>query len=214
MSFKEVRLDIKISYDSQGGPSYKTTVVELPSGQEFRRGWWANGRKKWRIKKELLSRTEVKNLEAFFRNMKGKLFGFRIRDWNSYLIVDEPVGILTNTAGQLQFRYIEPITNSIEIQKITKPVLVADVNNSVDSDLYSPDIVLKRNGTVWPSSGNWTLNRTTGVVTYTVSQAGQAITWSGSYDWPVRLDTDEAMFHREAADIHDWSDISLIELKQ
>lgn len=214
MSFKEVRLDMKISYESESGPTYKTSIIELPSGQEFRRGWWSTGRKKWRIKKELLSRSDIKSLEVFFRAMRGRLFGFRVRDWNSYLAVDEPVGALTNTTGQLQLRYLEPVTNTVELQKITKPVLSANINNTVSSDLYSPDITLKRNGVAWPSSGNWTLNRTTGVVTYNVSQAGQTIVWSGSYDWPVRFDTDEAMFRREALDIHDWSDISLIELKQ
>lgn len=214
MSFKEVRLDIKISYEGESGPSYKTSIIELPSGQEFRRGWWANGRKKWRIKKELLSRTDVKALESFFRIMRGRLYGFRIRDWNSYLAVDEPVGALTSTSGQLQLKFLEPITNSIELQKITKPVLSANVNNTLSSDYYSPDISLKRNGVAWASAGNWTLNRNTGEITYNTSQFGQTITWSGSYDWPVRFDTDEAMFHRASLDIHDWSDISLIELKQ
>lgn len=214
MSFKEVRLDIKISYESEGGPTYKTSIIELPSGQEFRRSWRANGIKKWRIKKELLTRLDVKYLETFFRTMRGRAFGFRMRDWNSYIAVDEPVGLLTNTTGQLQIRFLEPVTNSVEIQKITKPVLSANIDNNTSSLSYSPDISLKRNGVAWASSGNWTLDRTTGIVTYNASQAGQTITWSGSYDWPVRFNTDEAMFQREALDIHDWSDISLIELKQ
>lgn len=214
MSFKEVRLNIKISYDSESGPTYKTSIIELPSGQEFRRGWWSSGRKKWRIKKELLSREDTKELENFFRAMRGKLYGFRVRDWNSYLALDAPVGTITNLTGQLQIRFTEPVTGTSETQKITKPVLLADVNNSSGSDLYSPDITLKRNGVNWPSTGNWSLNRTTGVITYNASQAGNTITWSGSYDWPVRFDSDEAMFHREALDIFDWSDITLIELKQ
>lgn len=66
MSFKEVRLDMKKSLTKvRVGFTYKTSIIELPSGQEFRRGWWSTGRKKWRIKKELLSRSDVKALEVF-----------------------------------------------------------------------------------------------------------------------------------------------------
>lgn len=214
MIFREVRMDMRISYESESGPTYRTTIIDLPNGQEFRRGWWSSGRKKWRIKKELLSREDVRNLENFFRAMRGRLFGFRIRDWNSYLAVNETLDPLTPTTAQLRITYRELVTGVIEFQNILKPVLLANVNNSSSSDTFSPDITLRRNGVAWPSAGNWTLNRATGVVTYNVSQTGQTILWSGSYDWPVRFATDEAMFNREALDIHDWSDITLIELKQ
>lgn len=214
MSFKEVRFDMFISYKGESGPMYKTTITELPSGQEFRRAWWANGRKKAVITRELLDRDEVAYLESFFRNMKGRLYGFRFRDWNSYLAEDAPVGVISDTSGQLQIIYSEPVTSSQEIRKITKPVLLSDVENDIGSDNYSPDITLKRNGTDWPALGNWTLDRTTGILTYASSQAGNTITWSGSYDLPVRFDEDVALFAREALDIYDWSNISLIELKQ
>lgn len=214
MAFKEVRLNIYISYDSQSGPSYKTSVIELPSGAEQRIGWWTTGRKQWKIKKELLSRADILELETFFRTMKGKLHGFRLRDWLSYKQVDAPMGVIDNTHGQMQFLYSESVTSSTEIQKVTKPVLAADVENDSTQFDYSPDITLKRDGSPWTSGGNWTIDRNTGIITYASSQNGHTITWSGSYDWPVRFDSDEAMFHREGLDIHDWSDISMIELKQ
>jgi uncharacterized protein (TIGR02217 family) len=217
MAFHEIRFDTLISFNSQGGPTYKTFILELPSGQESRIGYWSNGRKKWVVNKELLSRTQVAALEAFYRARKGKLHGFRIRDWNSYLIKPanaEPLPLLTNTTAQLQFVY--PDSLNAEVQKVTKPVLAGNVDANINNQFtYSPDIVIYRgtSSTVY-SSANYTIDRTTGIVTFSTSQAGQSFWWSGSYDWPVRFDTDEALFHREAQDIHDWSQISLIELKQ
>jgi uncharacterized protein (TIGR02217 family) len=216
MTFHEIRLDMAISYGSQGGPSYKTFILDLPNGQESRNGYWANGRKKWVVSKELLSRTDVLALEAFYRARKGRLYGFRLRDWNRYLIKPtspEPLPLLTNTTAQLQFVYADSL--NAETQKVTKPVLVANVDNTVTSLTYSPDIVLYRgtNSTVY-STANYTIDRTTGLITFGTSQAGQTFWWSGSYDWPVRFDSDEALFHREALDIHDWSQIAMIELKQ
>lgn len=216
MAFHEIRFDMSISYGSQSGPTYKTFILETPNGIESRTGYWSNGRKKWTISKELLSRTQVISLENFYRARKGRLFGFRLRDWNRYLIQPanpETLPLLTNTTAQLQFAYTDSI--NAEIQKVTKPVLVANVDNSTTSLTYSPDIILYRGttSTVY-SSANYTIDRTTGIVTFGTSQAGQMFWWSGSYDWPVRFDTDEALFHREAQDIHDWSSITMIELKQ
>lgn len=216
MAFHEIRLDMAISYGSQGGPTFKTYIMDLPSGAEQRIGYWANGRKKWVISKELLTRADVIALENFFRARKGKLHGFRLRDWNRYLIKPsspEPLPLLTNTTAQLQFVYTDSL--NAETQKVTKPVLSANVDNSANSLTYSPDIVIYRgtSSTVY-STANYTLDRTTGIITFSTSQAGQSFWWSGSYDWPVRFNSDEALFHREALDIHDWSQIEIIELKQ
>lgn len=212
MAFHEIRLPMDIAWGYEFGPEYKTSITELPSGDEVRVSHWSKGRKKWTINKEDLTRADIVALEKFFRGRKGRLYGFRHRDWNSYKVTDEPLPLVTNTTAQLQFVYTDSVNP--EIQKVTKPVLSANVNNDPTSPLYSPDITLKRNGVAWASAGNWTLDRTTGLITYNVSQAGQTITWSGSYDWPVRFNSDFAGFKRESLDIHDWSGIELIELKQ
>lgn len=217
MSFKAVRLNPYIAYGSLSGPSYQTIIIPKPNGQETRFGYWTHGRKKWRIKKEDLTRVEVAELEAFFRAMKGRLYGFRMRDWNCYKKTAETLPLTDNTHAQLQFQYVEPVTNSIEIQYVTKPVLAANVIATTTDFLYSPDITLERNTgagfAAFASGGNWTLDRETGIITFGASQAGNTFRWSGSFDWPVRFDTDEAMFAREGMDQHNWDDMTVIELK-
>lgn len=215
-AFHEIRFNIDIAYGSTGGPTYKTFILELPSGDESRQGFWSKGRKKWTVSKELLNRVDINALDAFYRARKGRLYGFRWRDWNNYRIpVNTPASLplLTNTTAQLQFVYPDSI--NAETQIVRKPVLVADVNNTVGARWYAPDIIVYRgtSSTVYASS-NYTIDRTTGVITFGSSQAGQDLWWSGSYDWPVRFDTDEAMFHTEELDMQDWQQITLIELKR
>jgi len=212
MSFKEVRLNPNFSYGTGTGPEYRTIITELPSGMEVRRSQWSKGRRKISIKKELLDADDVRELESFFRAMRGRAYGFRVRDWAWYLVEDETLPLLTNTTAQLQFKYLEPVTSTQEIQIVTKPVLAANVVSDPGLPFYSPDISLKRNGSAY-SSSNYTLDRTTGIITFGSSQAGNTFTWSGSYDWPMRFDSDVAQFVDNEFNSYDWSEIALVEIK-
>lgn len=215
MAFKEVRLDPHYTYGSEIGPTYKTTVLQLASNDEQRIGHWQNGRLKMVISKDNLTPDEAEELAVFFRTMKGKLHGFRARNWQDWnRDTDQPMQVIDGTHGQMIIEYTEPVTGDIETQKITKPVLAADVESDPAEFLYAPDITLKRNAVAWPSSGNWTLDRTTGIITYNADQTGQTIEWQGSFDWPVRFDTDEALIGRESSQIFQWNRIPLVELKQ
>jgi hypothetical protein len=189
----------------------------MTSGDEFRRGYWTKGRRKWALSKEDLTIISAKEIEAFFRARKGKLYGFRLRDWQWYKVEDESLPLLDGTSAQLQFVYPDNI--NAEIQIVTKPTLLADVNADIsDTFTYAPDITLKRDTgsgfITYPSSGNWTLDRTTGLIEFDNDETGNDFTWSGSYDWPVRFDVDEMGIKREAFNIFDWSGIEFIELKQ
>jgi len=65
----------------------------------------------------------------------------------------------------------------------------------------------------WDSAGNWTLDRTTGLLTYAADQTDSTITWSGSFDFPARFDSDAAAFKREDLNIQNWDDIQIVQLK-
>ena len=209
--FHEIRLDPYISWESTIGPSYKTAIHDVPSGDEFRTSGWDKGRLMMTISKELMDRPTVFALESFFRARKGSRFAFRVRYWNLYLRTDEPLPLLTNTTAQLQLVFPDAIAP--ETMLVKKPVLAGDVHNTNDSLLYAPDITLKKDGVAFASSGNWTIDRTTGIITFGTSQAGHTFTWSGSFDIPMRFNTDQLSIKRTFMDDHSWDDFQLIEVK-
>lgn len=191
----EVQLDPKIAYGSRGGPMYKTSVVEGDSGTEQRTKHWSVGRIRFRFSLSGKSKTQMNTLRDFFRARGGKAYGFRFKDWTDYEATDMPVAAIDNTHGQFTKTYGDVART--ETRPIYKPV--------------ASTITLKRNGVAWASSGNWTLDATTGIVTYTASQAGQTITWSGEFDVPVRFDTDEPDIEVESQGSRNL-DISVVEL--
>lgn len=211
--FHEIRLDPLISWGSEIGPTYKTRVSDVPNGAETTSGLWQNGRLRMTISKETLDDSTRFILESFFRARKGMRFAFRVRYWNKFKVVDEPLPLLTGTTAQLQFVYPDAINPETEIVK--KPVLAADVNNTSTAMLYAPDITLKRDGTAFPTSGgaNWTIDRTTGIITFAASQTGHTILWSGSFDFPMRFETDSQMIKRNFMNDHDWGSFNLIQVK-
>lgn len=61
---------------------------------------------------------------------------------------------------------------------------------------------------------NYSLDDTTGIVTFTVAPAAGAVpTWDGLFDVPCRFDTDEFNASLRHFNTHDWDSIVLVELR-
>ena len=85
MSFHEVRIDDGlVIYDTEGGPSYSTEVARTFGGAESRNQNWAETLSRWVYGGRRCTRAELEAFKAFFRARKGRLHGFRARDWGEY----------------------------------------------------------------------------------------------------------------------------------
>jgi uncharacterized protein (TIGR02217 family) len=221
--FHEIRMDPRIVYGSTTSLQYSTAIVPVPSGDEYRKQFWQEGRRKFTISKQLLALASsdpnielVPALFTFIRGRRGRAFGFRLRDWTFYRLNSVPLPLIADGTGknaQLQYTFADPINP--ETVYITKPVLDTDVNNDSTQPAwkYAPDITLTQDGVAFPSSGNWTLDRTTGLINFAADQRPHTLLWSGSFDTPVRLDSDSSDFKREDLNIMNWNDIVMVELK-
>lgn len=216
-TFHEIRFPTKYDWGGESSPEFNVNVNSLPSGTLIRNAIWTTGRKSWKIDKSNMTKSFRVAAECFFRARIAGLYGFRFfdHDWN--LLTNEPqVLVAGGLSLQLQFMYPDPINP--QIQLVRKPVLSANIQTNPTLDLYSPDISLTNSsysgGSVpWPSSGNWTLDRSTGIITFSVSQTGHTITASGSYDWPVLFSpSNKGMYKRQWIDDFEWVGIELIEL--
>src|ERR1041384_2319997 len=84
MNFHEVTLPARLAFGSTGGVERRTEVVTLASGFERRSSPWAMGRRRYLIGANLRSLADMAELTAFFEARRGRLYGFRFRDFADF----------------------------------------------------------------------------------------------------------------------------------
>lgn len=129
MAFHDVRLPDQIERGSTGGPRFKTTVVTLGSGYEFRNGDWERTRGKWDAGYGIQNTDDLFDVIEFFYAREGKLNGFRFKDWTDFKLDNNiATGDNSTTAFQLLKLYE---SGSIQYQRrITRPVASTVVASS------------------------------------------------------------------------------------
>ncbi|WP_323035001.1 DUF2460 domain-containing protein [Pararhodobacter sp.] len=184
MAFHEVRFPDNISRGARGGPERRTQIVELASGDEERNASWANSRRRYDVAYGIRRADDLAAVVAFFEARNGRLHGFRYKDWADYksalpsqaiTATDQQIG--TGTGSLQTFQLAKRYTSGAQtwVRTIAKPVA------------GTVRIAL---GMVEQMSG-WTLDTTTGVITFTTAPAGGVIVRAGfEFDVPVRFDSD------------------------
>jgi uncharacterized protein (TIGR02217 family) len=175
-SFAEVLFPTDISYGSQGGPEYSTSLVVLGSGREQRNQNWSASRGKYDCIFGVRHQNDLEKVIQFFRARRGKLQGFLWKDWTDYRAVAQVLG--TGNAG----------TTAFQLVKIYEP----------GSEQYSRTIEKPKADTVKiylngvAQTSGYTLNSTTGVVTFSVAP-GSGVVVSANFEFYVkaRFDLDQ-----------------------
>ena len=184
MAFHEVRFPDNISRGARGGPERRTQIVELASGDEERNASWANSRRRYDVAYGIRRADDLAAVVAFFEARNGRLHGFRYKDWADYksalssqaiTATDQQIG--TGTGSLQTFQLAKRYTSGAQtwVRTIAKPIA---------------GTVRVALGMVEQMSG-WTVDTTTGVVTFTTAPAGGVIVRAGfEFDVPVRFDSD------------------------
>lgn len=211
MAFHEVLFPIDISYNSQGGPGYRTNTLELDSGAESRVSTWANARRKYNVAYGIKTQLQLATMTAFFLARMGAAHGFRYKDYADYTTAQDGISAQTNLdvaigvgdGATLQFQLVKKYVSgpSTITRRITKPV--------------NGTITVALNG-VNQTSG-WSVDTTSGLLTFAVAPGvGVVVTVGFQFDVPVRFadDVDKALM----GSIDDFSTrtvqgIHLIEIK-
>ena len=184
MAFHEVRFPDNISRGARGGPERRTQIVELASGAEERNASWANSRRRYDVAYGIRRADDLAAVVAFFEARNGRLHGFRFKDWADYksalpsqaiTATDQQIG--TGTGSLQTFQLAKRYTSGAQtwVRTIAKPVA---------------GTVRVALGMVEQMSG-WTVDTTTGLITFTTAPAGGVIVRAGfEFDVPVRFDSD------------------------
>jgi uncharacterized protein (TIGR02217 family) len=203
MAFHEVRLPARLSFGSTGGVERRTEVVTLASGYERRSSPWAHGRRRYLIGAGLRSLDDMAELTAFFEARRGRLYGFRFRDFADFKSC-APGGAITPTdqalgvggGGRRVFQLVKRI-GDLE-RAIAKPV--------------EGSVRVAVNGT--EAADGWSVDATTGAVTFvSAPAAGTEVTAGFAFDTPVRFDADRVEITLETFGAGRVAALPLIEVR-
>ncbi len=176
MSFIESpRFPDNIAFSAVGGPGFNTTIVTISSGYESRNVNWSESRYAYDLAIPVRSQSEVDEINAFFRNVKGRAYGFRLRDWSDYQAVKQPTVTKLYTSPSFDYQMVKSYTSGAQssLREIYKPV-------SGTVSVYINNVL---------QTSGYTVDYTTGVIRFTSTISG-TVTWSGDFDVPVRFDID------------------------
>ena len=182
--FSEVRLNPAISYDATSSSSWRTIVTTLEDKSEDRDRRWAHAQMSFEIGYDARDPEILAVLSAMHKACAGRHTGFRLKDhddWHSarpgadISATDQIIG--TGDGATVAFQLVKayPMGFGAYVRPIYKP-----------RPSLSPVVAV--NGT---KVFNWTLDFTTGIVTFdTAPASGELVTAGFAFDVPVRFDSD------------------------
>ncbi len=187
MEFHEVRFPASLSFGSVGGPERRTEVVTLASGHEERNAPWEHSRRRYDAGLSLRSLDDIETLVAFFEARRGRLYGFRWKDWADFKSCpasktpdfrDQVVGIGDGVTRVWPLAKVYASGVNDYLRPIRKPV-VGTVTLGIQREPLQEGL-------------HWQIDATSGLVTFEVApEAGVEITAGYEFDVPVRFDTDQ-----------------------
>ena len=208
MAFDEVQFPTNISRNARGGPRRKTQIAALANGDEERNASWLNSRRQYDVAYGIRNADALAVVVAFFEARNGMLYGFRFKDWSDYkssppsvatTATDQPIG--TGTGALTTFQLLKNYTSGARTdgRAITKPV-----GGKVKIALSGVE-----------TFSGWTVNTTTGIVTFAVAPGvAVPVTAGFEFDTPVRFDSDMMDVALDFERLGSISSIPLIEVRK
>ena len=176
--------------DTTGGNQWSTTRIEQDNGFVHVHPNWDNARWKGTLGGRKLFKDDFEYLRNFYLSRRGKLQGFRYKNWEDFKRDEQLIGYTTGGPQTIQLRTDQRV--------VTKPV---------------PGTVMTRigaSGALNPvPNDRWTINYTTGqlYVDTLAAGIGQPIYAKFEFDIPVRFNTD--FRYRYEAIAYDHSDYAV-----
>lgn len=209
MGFHEIRFPPALSLGATGGPERRTDIVTLANGYEERNSPWSQSRRRYDAGVGMRTLDDLAELIAFFEARRGRLHGFRWKDWMDWksgmpsapiLPGDQEIG--TGDGTTTDFQLVKTYTSGgfSEARTIAKPNA-----GSVRAAVAGVELV---EGT------DWTLDAATGILSFVVAPAaGAAVTAGFTFDVPVRFDIDRLEISLSGFEAGEIPDVPVVELR-
>ena len=172
----EYILDQCAGYGWQGGPSFKTTIVEMANGRERRNAEWAQPRHQYQAPFNNISREDYIEIKTAHLNCQGQLHAFRFHDELDNQLDNELFGVGNGVRTVFQLLK-QSIMDGVPYQR----------------NIYAPDspLVIRNNGSIVTP----TIDYERGTVTFSVAPSnGNSLTATGTFGVWVRFNQDYLPF--------------------
>jgi uncharacterized protein (TIGR02217 family) len=211
MAFHEVRFPAGISLGATGGPERRTEIVVLGSGAEERNSRWADSRRSFNAGYGVKHVDDLHAVIAFFEERRGRLHGFRFKDWSDYksCAPSEAVSALDQAIGTgdgvtAAFRLIKTYGSAYApwARDIRKPV--------------SGTVTVAFDGVVKTAGTHFNVDHATGIVTFTggnIPPLDAAVTAGFEFDVPVRFDADKLEINLSLIEAGSIPNIPIVEIR-
>ncbi|PWJ19155.1 DUF2460 domain-containing protein [Jannaschia seohaensis] len=209
MGFHEIRFPTALSFGSVGGPERLTEIVALANGHEERNTPWAHSRRRYDAGIGMRSLDNLAELIAFFEARRGRLYGFRWKDWADHLSCgpsgvpgpgDQVIGFGDGSATEFALTKTYASGGADYVRPITKPV-EGSVRVAVD-------------GIEVAEGAGFTVDPTTGLVSLNVTPGSGLVVSAGfAFDVPVRFDTDAIRISAAGFQAGEVPDVPVVELR-
>lgn len=136
---------------------------------------------------------DIPALRRWYRATRGKAVGFRVQDPSDYLSTE--AGYAADVEATAIAATDQPLieTATVGVYQLTKRYAVGDESGDLtyDRPIYKPVSIIVANevGAVQDDS-KWDLDLNTGLLTPNGSFVGTPNTWGGSFEIPIRFDSD------------------------
>lgn len=209
MAFHEVQFPTGISKGSSGGPRRMTDIVTLRSGFEQRNSIWTHSRRSYNAGLGLHDIKDLYSAVEFFEARRGRLHGFRWKDWADYKSKD-PISAVTSTDIQIgvgdnsetDFQLVKTYSASSNsyTRTIKKPVS-GTVKVALDGSLQTEGV-------------DYDVDYTTGIITFDAAPGSAVVVTAGfEFDVPVRFDQDQIVVNVEQFNAGSVPDIDVLEIR-
>ncbi|GIT91824.1 glycoside hydrolase family 24 [Jannaschia pagri] len=209
MSFHEVQFPPRLSLGSVGGPERLTEIVTLANGYEERNTPWAHSRRRYDAGVGMRSLDDVSDLIAFFEARRGRLHGFRWKDWSDHkscapsrkpAFDDQVIG--TGDGVRRSFALTKTYVSGTQsyTRPIAKPVR-GSVRIGIENDELQDTI-------------HYVVDPVTGVVMFEAPpDRGVQVTAGYEFDVPVRFDSDGIQTSVASFQAGEVPDVPVVEVR-
>lgn len=171
--FLETSMAPCAAYGFKGGPVFSTTIVILASGREQRNINWSLPKHQYSCPFQNIDKDAFLELKRLFMACRGQANGFRFKDAGDFEATDEAFATGDGATSIFQLYKTSTEGATTLFRKIVKPNsagFIANVNGAPVA---------------------CTVSTVTGLATFAAPPAGaSALTWSGTFDVPVRFAMD------------------------
>lgn len=209
MAFHEIRFPANLSLGSVGGPERRTDVVTLANGFEERNQPWADSRRRYAAGAGLRTLDDIEMLVSFFEARRGRMHGFRWKDWSDYKSCrpsqhPSPNDQLIGTGDGVQVTFALSKTYRSGEQTYTRLISKPVAGTVVAAVARDPKI----------ETLEFSVDVARGEITFAVPpDIGVSVSAGFEFDVPVRFDTDQIMSSMSSFQAGEVPDVPVLEVR-